>query len=94
MAGQDARGTATADFLDQNTQNAPSRVDRRRSSTRQRSFHTVCEANARRKSQGWAPSVVSPMALEAVRRIDALFEIERTTNGLEGRGRAWPRVKS
>ena len=26
-------------------------------------------------------AVISPLALEAVRRIDALFEIERTING-------------
>jgi transposase len=37
--------------------------------------------NARRKAQGKTPAVVSPLALEAVRRIDALFEIERTING-------------
>ena len=34
--------------------------------------------NARRKAQGKKPAVISPLALEAVRRIDALFEIERT----------------
>jgi transposase len=45
------------------------------------------EASARRKSQCKAPSVVSPMALEAVRRIDALFEIERTINGLDAEAR-------
>src|SRR5450756_1803860 len=37
--------------------------------------------NARRKVQGKKPAVISPLALEAVRRIDALFEIERTING-------------
>ena len=37
--------------------------------------------NARRTSQGKKPAVISPLALEAVRRIDALFEIERTANG-------------
>jgi len=40
------------------------------------------EANARRKAQRRAPAVVSPVALEAVRRIDVLFEIERSINGL------------
>lgn len=35
------------------------------------------EASARRKSEGKTPPVISPLALEAVRRIDALFEIER-----------------
>ncbi len=39
------------------------------------------EASARRKAEGDKPSPISPMALEAVRRIDALFEIERAING-------------
>jgi transposase len=39
------------------------------------------EANARRKAQGRSASVISPLAVEAVRRIDALFDIERTING-------------
>jgi transposase len=38
-------------------------------------------ANARRKAQGKPAGVISPLALEAVRRIDALFEIERAING-------------
>ena len=38
-------------------------------------------ANARRKAQGKPVSVISPLAVEAVRRIDALFDIERTING-------------
>src|SRR6202789_1570177 len=33
--------------------------------------------NARRKAQGNKPAVISPLALEAVRRINQLFEIER-----------------
>src|SRR5438034_1869812 len=37
--------------------------------------------NARRKAQGKTPAAISPLALEAVRRIDALFEIERSING-------------
>ena len=37
--------------------------------------------NARRKAQGKKPAVISPLALEAVLRIDALFEIERGING-------------
>jgi transposase len=37
--------------------------------------------NARHKAKGKKPAVISPLALEAVRRIDALFEIERTING-------------
>jgi len=37
--------------------------------------------NARRKAQGQTPGVISPLAMEAVRRIDALFEIERSING-------------
>ena len=37
--------------------------------------------NARRKAQGKKPGVISPLALEVVRRINALFEIERAING-------------
>ena len=37
--------------------------------------------NARRKTQGKTSAPISPIALEAVRRINALFEIERTING-------------
>lgn len=36
---------------------------------------------ARRKARGKKPVVVSPIALEVVRRIDALFDIEREING-------------
>jgi transposase len=39
-------------------------------------------AIAKRKAQGKTPAVVSPLALEAIRRIDALFDIERDINGL------------
>ena len=38
--------------------------------------------NARRKARGGKPLVISPIALEMVQRIDALFEIERSINGL------------
>ena len=38
-------------------------------------------ANARRTALGKTPGVISPLALEAVRRIDALFELERSING-------------
>jgi transposase len=37
--------------------------------------------NARRKADGKKPAMISPLALEAVRRIDALFEIERAIIG-------------
>jgi transposase len=40
------------------------------------------EANARRKARGSTSGAISPTALEAVRRIDALFEVERSINGL------------
>ena len=40
------------------------------------------EASARRKAEGKAPLPISPIALEVVRRIDALFAIERTINGM------------
>lgn len=39
------------------------------------------EEAARRKAAGKKPVVVSPVALEVVRRIDALFDIEREING-------------
>ncbi|WP_331372418.1 IS66 family transposase [Sinorhizobium chiapasense] len=39
------------------------------------------EANARRKAQGKKAAVISPIALEMVERIDALFDIEREING-------------
>ena len=37
--------------------------------------------NARRKARGKTAGAISPLALEAVRRIDALFEIERAIAG-------------
>jgi transposase len=39
------------------------------------------EASARRKTEGKMPAPISPLALEIVRRIDALFDIERDING-------------
>jgi transposase len=51
------------------------------------------EASARRKAQGKTPSVISPLALEAVRRIDALFEIERAINGRSAEERKAERQK-
>jgi transposase len=39
------------------------------------------EASARRKAEGKTPLPISPIALEVLRRIDALFAIERTING-------------
>jgi transposase len=39
------------------------------------------EENARRKAQGKKKIPLSPIAIEVVRRIDALFEIERSING-------------
>jgi len=39
------------------------------------------EASARRKAEGKVPAPTSPLALETVRHIDALFEIERGING-------------
>jgi len=40
------------------------------------------EASAIRQARGERPKPVYPLALEAVRRIDALFDIEREINGL------------
>ena len=39
------------------------------------------KASARHKAEGKAPAPISPLALEAVQRIDRLFEIERSING-------------
>lgn len=39
------------------------------------------EGSARRKAEGKMPAPISPLALEIVKRIDALFEIERGING-------------
>ena len=39
------------------------------------------DENARRKAAGKKEIALSPIAIEVVRRIDALFEIERTING-------------
>jgi transposase len=39
------------------------------------------EENARRKASGKKEMALSPIAIEIVRRIDALFEIERSING-------------
>ena len=39
------------------------------------------EENTRRKASGKQEIPMSPIAIEVVRRIDALFEIERTING-------------
>lgn len=41
------------------------------------------EASARRRASNRTPSPISPLALEAVRRIDVLFDIERAINGLD-----------
>ena len=49
--------------------------------------------NARRKAQGKTTAVISPLALDAVRRINALFDIERTING-ESAGDVEPSGKS
>ncbi len=46
------------------------------------------------KAQGKTPAVISPIALEAVRRIDALFDIERQINGQDAaRRKAAPRIE-
>lgn len=39
------------------------------------------EENARRRASGKKEIALSPIAIEIVRRIDALFEIERSING-------------
>src|SRR5580704_15980499 len=41
----------------------------------------ACGVHARRKAAGKKEIPLSPIAVEVVRRIDALFEIERSING-------------
>ena len=48
---------------------------------------------AKRKAQGGNPAFASPMALEAVRQIDALFDIEREINGKSAAERVAVRQK-
>ena len=50
-------------------------------------------ANARRKAQGKTASVLSPLAVEAVRRIDAPFDIERAIYGQSAERRRQVRRK-
>ena len=45
------------------------------------------EENARRKAAGKKEVALSPIAMEVVRRIDALFEIERSINGKSAQAR-------
>jgi transposase len=47
-----------------------------------RKFYELADvaAAARRKARGKSPAALSPLALEAVQRIDAVFEIERAIN--------------
>jgi transposase len=45
------------------------------------------EASGRRRASSKSPSPISPLALEAVRKIDALFDIERSINGLDAANR-------
>ncbi len=45
------------------------------------------EENARRKAAGKKEMPLSPIAIEVVRRIDALFEIERAINGMSPKER-------
>ena len=44
------------------------------------------EENARRRASGTKEIPLSPIAIEVVRRIDALFAIERSINGKNPRG--------
>ena len=49
------------------------------------------EENARRKAAGKKEIPLSPIAIEVVRRIDALFEIERSINGKSAQERLYVR---
>jgi hypothetical protein len=59
--------------------------------TTRRPFFAMADLaeNARRKAQGKTPGVISPLAMEAVQRIDALFEIERSINGQSAEQRGY-----
>jgi hypothetical protein len=48
-----------------------------------RKFYVLADLahSARRKAQSRTAAAISPLALEAVRRIDALFDVERDING-------------
>lgn len=50
-------------------------------------LEAACWSHARRKMFDLAELKKAPMAIEAVRRIDALFAIERDINGLDAEGR-------
>lgn len=52
------------------------------------------EENARRKAAGKREIPLSPIAIEVVRRIDALFEIERSINGKSAEERLQVRQSS
>ncbi len=45
------------------------------------------EGSARLVAQGKVPAVRSPICLEAVQRVDALFDIEREINGHTAKAR-------
>ena len=51
------------------------------------------EAAAQKKSKGKNPPVIAPLAMEAVRRVDKLFDIEREINGLGAQERLAVRQK-
>ena len=51
------------------------------------------EENARHKAAGKKEIPLSPIAIEVVRRIDALFEIERSINGRSAEERLEVRQK-
>ena len=57
-----------------------------------RNFHELADI-ATGKRRGKRAPPISPLALEAVRRIDALFDIERTINGIGGFGRGVTTMK-
>jgi transposase len=54
-----------------------------------RKFYELADltAAARRKAQGKSPAAISPLALEAVQRIDAVFDIEREITGRSAQAR-------
>ena len=53
----------------------------------------IAAAAKRRAKRGKHGTIISPLALEAVRRIDALFDVEREINGLSAEERLAVRAK-
>ena len=58
-----------------------------------RRFYELADIAANKRRGIRAPPI-SPLALEAVTRIDALFDIEREISGKPAESSAWPHARS